>query len=438
VRERNEIRKLLKSSFASVTVSLLPDALKGEVRDEMADNPSRFITIDDFRPKYLEHFKVFRTALANALKEPHSLVPGAPLTGGAIADFMPNFADAINAQAPLNAPSLFETSRNDAINRALTKLKADFTKNIDKSSAQDAKPTADLSRIIDGQMTLLLADMEISLSYMPPEILKKLRSDGIEAVKPIKDNALGVNFLKLQSMAVLSLQSVKRSLETTMRANFPPEKLAVSKTDLENSWETLQTSIIGKYETETSGLDPKCAPDGWQAELGVALAAQKTVLDAGYASFWEKFIQDASLKELDALRTALDDLVSQTAAGDSAAWEAGQLTATDVAKSSFKNTLSREYKGPDVTAARKTFETDVDSVARTRQALWAKRDQDILEELGRRLKRQQNAYSTRLSDSLVPERQPPAFDEVVNSKTERVSHFEYCCPKAQTAQLTGI
>jgi hypothetical protein len=273
---------------------------------------------------------------------------------------------------------------------------------------------------------------------MPPEILKKLRSDGIEAVKPIKDNALGVNFLKLQSMAVLSLQSVKRSLETTMRANFPPEKLAVSKTDLDNSWETLQTSIIGKYETETSGLDPKCAPDGWQAELDTALAAQKTVLDAGYASFWEKFIQDASLKELDALRTALDDLVSQTAAGDTAAWEAAQLTATDAAKSSFKNTLSREYKGPDVTAVRKTLETDVDSVARMGQALWAKRDQDILEELGRRLKRQQNAYSTRLSDSLVPERQPPAFDEVVTSKTERVSQFEYCCPKAQTVQLTGI
>jgi hypothetical protein len=55
--ERNEIRKLLKASFVSVTVYILPDALKGEVRDEMQDNPARFITIDDFRPKYLEYFR---------------------------------------------------------------------------------------------------------------------------------------------------------------------------------------------------------------------------------------------------------------------------------------------------------------------------------------------------------------------------------------------
>jgi hypothetical protein len=70
--ERNEVRKLLKASFASVAVYILPDALKGEVRDQMQDNPSRFITIDGFRPKYLEYFKLLRTDLATALKEPHS------------------------------------------------------------------------------------------------------------------------------------------------------------------------------------------------------------------------------------------------------------------------------------------------------------------------------------------------------------------------------
>lgn len=200
-KERNDIRTLLRSSFASVSVYILPDALKGEVRDEMQDNPNRFITIDDFRPKYLEYFKVLRTGLATALTEPHSIAPGSALTGGAMADFMPKFADAINAQESLNVPSLFETSRNEAINRALTKSKADFAVNLDKFAKQDAKPTADLSRVIDSDMARQLLDVELSLSYMPQEILKKLRVDAAEVLKPIKDSALAVNFLKLQSIA---------------------------------------------------------------------------------------------------------------------------------------------------------------------------------------------------------------------------------------------
>lgn len=409
-----------------MTVFVLPDGLKGEVQDEMAENPSRFVTIDDFRPKYLEYFKTFRAGLAKALKEPHSLVPSVPLTGGAIADFMPKFADAIIAQEPLNVPSIFERSRNDALNRALIKLKADFTANIDNGSTEDAKPTMDLSRFIDIQMNLLLSDMEISLSYMSPEVLEKLRTDGIDAIKPIKDNALRVNFLKLQSLAASKLKMIEADLEAMMKTEFPPEKLFVWKISLDNSWETLQTSIISKYEADIEGLDRKSALDGWREELSKALTAQKAVLDAGYISFWRRYVENASSKELENLRIALDDLVLKTAAGDSKQWEMGRLVATDAAKFSFNSLLSSEYVGPDVDAVRKSFEVDVDSAAKTRQALWARHDQEVLEELDRRLKRQQDVYSARLFSSLVPERQPPAFEEVINPSAERVSFFEHC------------
>jgi hypothetical protein len=391
------------------------------VRDEMQDNPSRFITIDDFRPKYLEYFKVFRTSIAKALVEPHSLVPGADLTGGAMADFMPRFADAINSQEPLNVPSLFETSRNDAINRALTKLKADFTTNLDKYAQQDGKPTADLSRTIDSEVALQLRDMELSLSYMPPEVMKKLDADAKDILKPIKDNTLAVNFLKLQSTATMKLRAVTSSLETTMRTAFAPEKLAVSKANLDNAWNTLQNTVAGKFEADCNSLDPKCAPENWRQEIIKAFDAQKAVLDAGYSSYWSSFVDNASLTVMADLRTSFENLTKSTAAGDSAAWQAGQLTAVDTAKTSFKTIISRDYLGPDASAVRQAFDAEVDSTAVTRQALWAKHDQDVLDELNRKLTKAQAVYETRLSDSLTPERQPPAFEVVVDPKLDRVS-----------------
>lgn len=341
-----------------------------------------------------------------------------------MADFMPKFADAINAQEPLNVPSLFETSRNDAVNRAMTKLKADFTTSLDEFAKQEARPTADLSRAIDLDVALHLRDVELSLSYMPPEILKKLHIDAQDTLKPMKDSALAVNFLKLQSIAASNLRVLNSSLETIMRTNFPPPKLAVSKTSLDNAWASLQASEVGKYEANCTSLDPKCAPNDWRQDLGKAFDTQKVVLDAGHSSYWASFVETASAAALATLRLALDDLVKKTAAGDSASWEAGQLTAIDAAKGSFKSTLGHEYLGPDPVSVRQAFEAEADSTAKTRQALWAKHDQDVLDELARKLKKLEAAYDTRLSDSLQPERQPPAFDVVVVSKDERVSQRE--------------
>jgi hypothetical protein len=158
-----------------------------------------------------------------------------------------------------------------AINRALTKLKSNFTVNIDKSSTQATIPSVDLSRMIDKQIALLLTDAEISLSYMPPEILRKLRVDAAEILKPIKENALAVNLLKLRSLALSMLKALEGNLEATMRAQYPPEKLSVAKTDLDSSWSSLQSLMIGKYEADVSSLDPTCAPDNWRAELTKAL-----------------------------------------------------------------------------------------------------------------------------------------------------------------------
>lgn len=206
-----------------------------------------------------------------------------------------------------------------------------------------------------------------------------------------------------------------------MRTTFPPEKLAVSKVNLDNTWMTLQLSIIQKFDQDSASLDPIAAPVNWREELMKALNAQKFILDTGYASYWAAFVDKITADAMTNLRSSLGDLAKSTAAGDLASWKFGQLTATDTAKAAFKTALSREYLGLDITTIRQAFDTEVDSVANTRRALWTKHDPDVLTELERKLRKQQVAYDTRLSDSLVPERQPSAFETVVDPKIERVS-----------------
>lgn len=123
----------------------------------METNKDRFLTIDDFRKKYLDNFKVLRDGLTENLITPHPIVADEPLTGGAIADFVPEFADAINAQEPLNVPSLFESSRNDAINKAITKFRRDLDKNMDDAAKEAARPTRALERVCDTDIILVLS-----------------------------------------------------------------------------------------------------------------------------------------------------------------------------------------------------------------------------------------------------------------------------------------
>jgi hypothetical protein len=146
--ERDQVRKLLAASFASISVFILPDnQIKQEVIGEMAENPARFLTMQDFRPKYLDYFAKFRAGLSEVLKAPHQLVPKTPLTGAAMADFVPAFAAAFNSQEPLNIPSIFEASRNQALNRAVAKFQRDLTVNTNAYAAQPGVPTTQLTRV---------------------------------------------------------------------------------------------------------------------------------------------------------------------------------------------------------------------------------------------------------------------------------------------------
>ncbi|KAJ0284249.1 hypothetical protein CBS470a_006964 [Colletotrichum nupharicola] len=125
--QRNQIRKVLIESFTSISVNILPDnGVKSSVVQEMENDENRFLTLQDFTPSYLARFADFRASLSHILKTPHQIIPKTDLTGGDMADFVPRFIQAINTQEPLNVPTIFEASRNQALNLAFTKFQTDL------------------------------------------------------------------------------------------------------------------------------------------------------------------------------------------------------------------------------------------------------------------------------------------------------------------------
>lgn len=163
-KNRNNIRKLLTSVFESIQVFILPDRLKPEARDALSDGTKPFLLIDDFDSKYLEYFKVLRNALSTALLTTRELIAGNPLTGGAIADFMPSFAGAINKSEPLNVPSIFEAAQNDAINKGLVACANSLSLSVESRLKEDAKPTRLLSAQFDQDVQIALGNLSLSIS----------------------------------------------------------------------------------------------------------------------------------------------------------------------------------------------------------------------------------------------------------------------------------
>jgi hypothetical protein len=161
---RNSIRKLLLSVFESIQVFVLPDKLKEEARDGLSDGTKKFLLLDDFLPKYLGYFKILRSSLSSALVKPRELLPRQPLTGGSIADFIPSFAEAINKSEPLNLPNIFESSQNDAINKAQAAFSNGLSIIIDGHLKEPPRPTQMLSTLFDNDVAALLAQLASTIS----------------------------------------------------------------------------------------------------------------------------------------------------------------------------------------------------------------------------------------------------------------------------------
>lgn len=322
---RNQIRALLASVFESIQVFILPDKLKEEARDALSDGTKKFLLLDDFQPVYHEYFSVLRSKLSEALKTPRELSPQQPLTGGAVADFMPLFADAINRAEPLNIPSIFEASQNEAIARAKLAFTTALSKVTEAYSAeQEPKPTQMLARLFDNEVALVVAQLAVTLSYMPNDIVARTQDECTALSGPFKDALLAANLARLRvvmsSALRVAVAELSASAESQLQAEIPPSAppthLLVPVAKVELIIKSLQDSLGNALRTKAEALDPEALPDGWDTTLREAAEVKKTDLLVRANQAWAAWVINASTEGLDALTAAVVEVGKQVKLGD--------------------------------------------------------------------------------------------------------------------------
>lgn len=230
-----------------------------------------------------------------------------------------------------------------------------------------------------------------------------------------------MNLSKLQVKMLASLSSITANLGVSIHDAFPEEKLLVSKATLDSTYADVCKQILDQYEAEGTSYDDASLPADYKKTFETASSNRKVSLDSDHDQVWARWIANINTKELAAVRTQLEKLAQETAVGDEKKFKAGITTIVEPAKSNFTSTLDSRYLGPNKDTYLQRFITEVDGTVKTRQALWSSNDQEVLQQVQRRLKNSQDGYEMKLNDSLKPERQPPPFEDITSSKAERVN-----------------
>lgn len=420
-QSRNAIRALLRSAFESIQVYILPDQLKEESRDALADGTKSFLLLDDFRPKYLEYFKILRLGLSQALVRPRELTKGTALTGGALADFMPQFTAAINKAEPLNIPSIFEAAQNGAINKAISAFSVALTKSLDARLAEPAKATVMLATLIDTDITLLLAQLASTLSYMPQATLQKAQEEARKQSAGPKTSALAVNLTRLRGVMATNINDSIKSLRSVVDGMFLGVDGQVSQAEAETQLSSLESSKASSLEATGNLYDPQSFPDGWRQSFADAVAALKPALWVRISAAWALWVTNLKTSKMQALTTSLITLGESKGIGQGNAYATEALTLTQGIKDDFNGQMDSNYRWNDKVDQKTEFATMVDNAAQTRRALWEKNDADVRAQLDTLTKRLLAQYEKRLRDALVPQVEPAAYSTVTDA-----SDLEVC------------
>ena len=408
-QNRNAIRALLRSSFESIQVYILPDQLKDESRDALADGTKSFLLLDDFRPKYLEYFKVLRLGLSQALVRPRELSKGTALTGGALADFMPQFTAAINKAEPLNIPSIFEAAQNGAINKAISAFSVGLTKSLDARLADPPRTTVMLGTLIDTDITLLLAQLASTLSYMPQTTVQKAQEEARKQTAGPKTSALAVNLTRLRGVMATNINDSITNLRSVVDGMFQGVDGQVSQAEAEARLSSLESSKVSSIEATGNSYDPQSFPDGWRQSFADAVAAMKPAVMVRISAAWALWITNLKDSKMQALTTALISLGESKGVGQGNAYAREALTLTQDAKDQLNGQLDSSYRWNDKVDQKAQFATMVDNAAQTRRALWDKNEADVRAQLDTLTKRLLAQYEKRLRDSLVPQIEPAEY-----------------------------
>ncbi|KAH9238246.1 hypothetical protein K456DRAFT_31775 [Colletotrichum gloeosporioides 23] len=322
--QRNQIRKVLIESFTSISVNILPD---------------------------------------NGVKS-SVIIPKTDLTGGDMADFVPRFIQAINTQEPLNVPTIFEASRNQALNLAFTKFQTDLRAQLDTYAPQPATSTFDLRRTLDTDIELVIADMINRLSYMPDDVL--------------------------------------------------------NETDLNVALDTFFTSVRTEYETFCTAYDPDCIPTTYKDVFEARFNSERERTKSRFARAWSAWVSAATRDAVSKLNTALEKLAASTKVGDKKAWNASTLSTVNEAKSDLNDHLNTEYLGPDMNDNQKKINDAIDDAAKIHTAAWENDAEEQKAHLDTTLDLAVGAYKSRLMAAISDTtHQPEAMAVIIPATQEK-------------------
>ncbi|KAL9118633.1 MAG: hypothetical protein Q9187_004820 [Circinaria calcarea] len=413
-KNRNAIRALLRTAFESIQVYILPDQLKEEARDGLADGTKLFLLLDDFRPRYLEYFKVLREGLSQALVQPRELTKGVPLTGGALADFMPQFAAAINKAEPLNIPSIFEAAQNGAINKAISAFSVALTTSLDARLAEPPRATVRLGSLIEQDITLLLAQVASILSYMPQATVQKAQDEARKQSVTPKASALAVNLTRLKGVMTTNLNNSISGLSDTVEGMFQGLNGQVSQAEAEAQLSSLESFSVSSLQTTGNQYDPQSFPDGWRQAFTDAVAALKPSLWMRIAAAWANWVTNLKTGKMDLLTITLVSLGESKGIGEGNAYASESLTRTQRVKDEFNGLMDTHYRWTDKADQKTQFATMLDNAAQTRRALWDQNDTAIRTQLAALIQRLQLQYDIKLQDALVPLVEPAAYSVITD------------------------
>ncbi|ESZ95384.1 hypothetical protein SBOR_4240 [Sclerotinia borealis F-4128] len=433
---RNNIRKLLTSVFESIQVFILPDSLKSEARDDLADGIKDFILLSDFTPKYLEYFKLLRDGLSKALVSPRELTTGVPLTGGTIADFMPSFADAINRSQPLNLPSIFELSQNNALN----KIQITFTNALsivsDSILSDPALSTQLLSTKFDSNVTLLLSQLANSISYMPIDTVKSAQDEASNSAAAVKVNLIATNLSRIKTLMSTSLTNLISSIETELLKVFPANNILQSPTDIDNAFITLFNSLSSTLKTKGDMYDPQALPSGYEAAIQSALDMHKSSIQSKAASSWGVWATDLTQASIKALTDTLATLGRNTQVGNDSQYTTSATSVCNTEKSAFGQKLDNEYLWSNKQDKKDFFATSADNAMNTQKALWLKNEEDVKASLNIIFEALKQTYVMQLQNSIVPQSEPQSFTTITNPTLIKDALLLFCSQNSLSTTMT--
>lgn len=419
-KNRNAIRALLRLAFESIQVYVLPDQLKEDSRDELADGTKQFLLLDDFRPKYLEYFKLLRTGLSQALVQPRELTKGIPLTGGALADFMPQFAAAINKAEPLNIPSIFEAAQNGAINKAINAFSVALTASLDARLAEVARPTVMLGNLIEGDITLLLTQLASTISYMPRSTVQKAQDEAREQSTTPKSSALAVNLTRLQGVMATKLNTLIGSMGTSVSCLFQDYDGQVTSAEADAQLNSLESFYVTAFQNSGNYYDALSFPDGWRQAFSDALAALKPSAWVKVVAAWALYVNRLRTGKLQGLTNSLNALGQENAVGEGNTYANQTLTLTENVIDEFNSIMDQGYHWTDKADQKTQFALVAENAAKTRRAVWEQNDTAVRTQLAALIQRLILQYDIKLQDALIPQVEPPAYLTITDDSELKV------------------